>query len=142
IGTYVGRFCAGAPGDTCGGDATRPSESSFVVNRWPSEMRSTSIATASSDCSIRSNRPVTSSGTRGFFDSESILRAYARATGTPIAQMIAVANAPSGMTISGPMLLSPHGAGAVCGYGELYFRSTAQRAGGVHGSIVRPDRLP
>src|SRR5437763_5261850 len=59
-----------------------------------------------------------------------------------MARMIAHAKAPSGMTISGPMLLSPHGAGAVCGYGELYFRSTAQRAGGVHGSIVRPDRLP
>src|SRR5437763_14971456 len=59
-----------------------------------------------------------------------------------MARMIAHAKAPSGTAISGPMLLSPHGAGAVCGYGELYLRSTAQRAGGVHGSIVRPDRLP
>src|SRR6266581_9310283 len=39
-------------------------------------------------------------------------------------------------------LLSPHGAGAVCWYGKLYLRSTTQRAGGVHGSIVRPDCLP
>src|SRR4051812_10066792 len=56
--------------------------------------------------------------------------------------MIAVANAPNGTRISGPMSTSPHGAGAVCGYGKLYLRSTSQRTGSVHGSVVCPDRLP
>src|SRR6478672_2133287 len=55
--------------------------------------------------------------------------------------MIAVANAPSGTTISGPISTRPHGAGAVCRYGELYLGSTSQRTGGVHGSVVGPDRL-
>ena len=33
-----------------------PSDSSFVVNRWPSEILSISTAIASIDCSMRSSR--------------------------------------------------------------------------------------
>src|SRR5450759_3356769 len=58
-----------------------------------------------------------------------------------MARTTAVANAPSGTTISGPISINPLGASAVCGYRELYLRSLAQRARGVHGSIVRPYRL-
>src|SRR5258705_6547943 len=58
-----------------------------------------------------------------------------------MARMIAQAKAPSGTTISGPISISPHGAGAVRGYRELYLRSFAQRARCVDGSIVRPHRL-
>src|SRR3954467_477322 len=141
IGTYVERFCADEAGSCGAPTGARPSDSNFVVNRWPSEILSTSMATASSDCSIRSSLPVTSIGTRGFLASESILRAYALVSGIPIAQMIAVANAPSGTTISGPISTRPHGAGAVCGYDELYLRSASQRARGIDSSVVRPDRL-
>src|SRR4029079_7448139 len=59
----------------------------------------------------------------------------------PIAQMIAVAKAPSGTTISGPISVCPHGAGAVRGYRKLYLRSFSQRARRRHGSIVCPHRL-
>jgi len=58
-----------------------------------------------------------------------------------MARTMAQANAPSGTTISGPISINPLGASAVCGYRELYLRSLAQRARGVHGSIVRPYRL-
>src|SRR4051812_4743509 len=91
---------------------------------------------------MRSSLPLTSIGTRGFLASASRRRAYAREIGIPIPQMHAVANAPSGTIISGPISSRPHGAGAVYGYGELYLRSAPQRTGGVDSSIVSPDRLP
>src|SRR5205809_8068673 len=59
-----------------------------------------------------------------------------------MARIIAQVNAPRGTTISGPILFSPHGAAAVCGYGKLYLRSATQRTGGVDSSVVRPDCLP
>src|SRR3954463_8959423 len=106
-------------------------------------MRSTSMATASIACSIRSSRSVTSLGNRRFLDCASILREYALTSGIPITITIAVANAPSGTTISGPCIsVCPHGAGAVCGYRELYLRSLAQRTCCGDGSIVRPNGLP
>src|SRR5471032_3000818 len=58
-----------------------------------------------------------------------------------MARTTAVANAPSGTTISGPISINPLGASAVCGYRELYLCSLAQRARRVHRSVVRPYRL-
>src|SRR3954469_2197474 len=141
VGTYVLRSGGAEEGWICRG-SPRPSERSRVVNRCPSEIRSTSIATASIACSIRSSLPVTSDGMRGFFPSASILREYARATGTPIASTTAVANAPSGTTISGPISVGPLGAGAVSWNRELDLRTLAQRTRCGHGAIVRPHCLP
>src|SRR6476469_8337130 len=141
IGTYVVRFGGAEEDWICRDSTPRPSESSFVVKRCPSEIRSTSMATASSACSMRSSLLVTSTGRRGFLDSASIRREYARESGIPIAQMIAVAKAPRGTTISGPISVHPHGACAVRGYRKLYLRSLAQRARCRDGSIVCPHRL-
>src|SRR5215210_2955669 len=142
IGTYVLRSCGDLlPGGICRASPPRPSERSLVVNRWPSVMRSTSIAIESSACSIRSRRSVTSRGSPGFLASASIRRDQARASGIPMAQMMAVANAPRGTTISGPISGLPNGVPAVSRYRELNLGSFTQRAGGVHGSIVRPHRL-
>src|SRR4051812_39265359 len=100
------------------------------------------MATASIACSILSRRSTTSEGIRGFLDSASTLREYARTTGIPSPQMIAVANAPSGTAISGPTMLAlPLGADAVSWYRQLNLGSFAQRASSVHSSIVRPHCL-
>src|SRR5450759_74792 len=58
-----------------------------------------------------------------------------------MARTMAVANAPSGTTISGPISINPLGASAVCRYRELYLCSLAQRARRVNRSVVRPYRL-
>src|SRR3954463_13647238 len=59
----------------------------------------------------------------------------------PMPITIAVANAPSGTTISGPMSIAPLGVSAVSWNCELYLRTLAQRARRRDGSIVRPHRL-
>src|ERR1700681_1976317 len=142
MGTYVARSGGDDDDLICrASSAPLPSERSLVVKRWPSEIRSTSSATESSACSMRSRRSVTSAGRRGFFDSASILREYARAIGTPMARTMAQAKAPSGTTISGPISVGPLGAGAVSGYRKLYLRSFARRARRANGSVVGPDRL-
>src|SRR4030081_3280932 len=56
--------------------------------------------------------------------------------------MMAVANAPSGTIISGPISKLPFGVDAVGGNSELNLRSFAQRARCVHSAIVRPYCLP
>ena len=54
-GAAVGaRSASAAAGSGCG--SARSSAMTFVVNRWPSEIRSTSTAIASTACSIRSRR--------------------------------------------------------------------------------------
>src|SRR6267143_545870 len=105
-------------------------------------MRSTSSATESIACSIRSSLAATSLGICGFLDWASMRREYARARGTPTARMIAVTKAPSGTATSGPISRLPLGVDAVSRYSELNLRSFPQRARRVHGSIVGPHRLP
>src|SRR2546423_2938280 len=143
IGTYVVRSRAGVPVGALwrASDADFPSERSFVVNRCPSEIRSTSSATESIACSIRSSLATTSLGICGFLDSASRRREYARARGTPTARTIAVTNAPSGTATSGPISRLPLGVDAVCRYSELNLCSFPQRARRVHSSIVRPNCL-
>ena len=109
IGTYVVRSRAGVPVGALwrASDADFPSERSFVVNLCPSEIRSTSSATESIACSIRSSLAATSLGIWGFFDWESIRLEYDLTKGTPMTRMIAVAKKPSGTTISGPISKLP-----------------------------------
>src|SRR5262249_27825927 len=76
------------------------SASSFVVKRWPSAIRSTSMAMESMACSIRSRRFVRSCGRRGSLAPRSIRRAYALAIGTKMTVVAMHTNSVTGMIMT------------------------------------------
>src|SRR6185312_14344513 len=120
------------------------SDNSLVVNRCPSEMRSTSTATDSMACSIRVNRSVRSLGNAFGSTPRSMRLACARASGNPTTIATTMSIPQIGTRTSGPtnrFLQRRFGRQLVDGEHEADLRAFAGTARRIHRPAMCQHRL-